>query len=427
MELDAMYAQLGVSAAVLQLGERVLESLKDRFAEIDATAEFNQAKVLHAMQSNRVNATCFAATTGYGYDDMGREILEKVYADCFHTEAALVRPQITCGTHALAVALSSQLRPGDELLSPVGRPYDTLEEVIGIRPSPCSLAEYGVQYRQVDLLPDGGFDYEGIRAAINDKTKLVTIQRSKGYQTRPSFSVKQIGELIRFIKEIKPDVLCMVDNCYGEFVERVEPSDVGADMIVGSLIKNPGGGLAPIGGYICGTAACVERCAYRLSAPGLGQEVGANLGVLPSFYQGFFLAPTVVAGALKGAIFAANIYEQLGFKVIPNSTESRHDIIQAVELGSREAMVAFCKGIQAAAPVDSYVTPEPWAMPGYDTDVIMAAGAFVQGSSIELSADGPIRPPYAVYFQGGLTWYHAKLGILQSLQKLVDAGIVTLA
>ncbi|MBQ2780202.1 MAG: methionine gamma-lyase family protein [Clostridia bacterium] len=427
MELDAMYAQLGVSAAVLQLGERVLESLKDRFAEIDATAEFNQAKVLHAMQNNRVNATCFAATTGYGYDDMGREILEKVYADCFHTEAALVRPQITCGTHALAVALSSQLGPGDELLSPVGRPYDTLEEVIGIRPSPCSLAEYGVQYRQVDLLPDGSFDYDGIRAAINDKTKLVTIQRSKGYQTRPSFSVKQIGELIHFIKSIKPDVLCMVDNCYGEFVERVEPSDVGADMIVGSLIKNPGGGLAPIGGYICGTAACVERCAYRLSAPGLGQEVGANLGVLPSFYQGFFLAPTVVAGALKGAIFAANIYEQLGFKVIPNSTESRHDIIQAVELGSREAMVAFCKGIQAAAPVDSYVTPEPWAMPGYDTDVIMAAGAFVQGSSIELSADGPIRPPYAVYFQGGLTWYHAKLGILQSLQKLVDAGIVTLA
>ncbi len=426
MELDAMYAQLGISPAVLQMGERVLESLKERFAEIDATAEYNQAKVLHAMQKNHVNATCFAATTGYGYDDVGREILEKVYADCFHTEAALVRPQITCGTHALAVALSSQLRPGDELLSPVGRPYDTLEEVIGIRPSPCSLAEYGVSYRQVDLLPDGTFDYEGVRAAINEKTRLVTIQRSKGYQTRPSFSVKQIGELIRFIKEIKPDVLCMVDNCYGEFVERIEPSDVGADMIVGSLIKNPGGGLAPIGGYICGTTACVERCAYRLSAPGLGQEVGANLGVLPAFYQGFFLAPTVVAGALKGAIFAANIYEQLGFKVIPNSTESRHDIIQAVELGSKEAMVAFCKGIQAAAPVDSYVTPEPWAMPGYDADVIMAAGAFVQGSSIELSADGPIRPPFAVYFQGGLTWYHAKLGILQSLQKLVDAGIVTL-
>ena len=426
MNREEMYSQLGVCPAVLNFGEQVLTSLKERFEAIDEVAEYNQAKVLHAMQKNRVSATCFAATTGYGYDDMGREVLEKVYADTFHTEAALVRPQITCGTHALAVALSSQLRPGDELLSPVGRPYDTLEEVIGIRESKCSLKEYGVSYRQVDLTPEGGFDYDGIRAAINEKTRLVTIQRSKGYQTRPSFSVAQIGELIAFVKSVKPDVLCMVDNCYGEFVEIQEPSDVGADMVVGSLIKNPGGGLAPIGGYICGTAECVERCAYRLSAPGLGQEVGANLGILPSFYQGFFLAPTVVAGALKGAIFAANIYERLGFPVIPNGTESRHDIIQAVELGSREAMVAFCRGIQAAAPVDSYVTPEPWAMPGYDDDVIMAAGAFVQGSSIELSANGPIRPPYAVYFQGGLTWYHAKLGILQSLQKLYEAGIVTL-
>ena len=426
MNREDIYRQLGVCPAVLHFGEQVLDSLKERFEAIDEVAEYNQAKVLHAMQKNRVSATCFAATTGYGYDDMGREVLEKVYADTFHTEAALVRPQITCGTHALAVALSAQLRPGDELLSPVGRPYDTLEEVIGIRESKCSLKEYGVSYRQVDLTPEGGFDYDGIRAAINEKTRLVTIQRSKGYQTRPSFSVAQIGELIAFVKSVKPDVLCMVDNCYGEFVEMQEPSDVGADMVVGSLIKNPGGGLAPIGGYICGTAECVERCAYRLSAPGLGQEVGANLGILPSFYQGFFLAPTVVAGALKGAVFAANIYERLGFPVIPNGTESRHDIIQAVELGSREAMVAFCRGIQAAAPVDSYVTPEPWAMPGYDDDVIMAAGAFVQGSSIELSADGPIRPPYAVYFQGGLTWYHAKLGILQSLQKLYEAGIVTL-
>ena len=426
MNRDDMYAQLGVSPKVLEFGEQVLEDLKERFEAIDEVAEYNQAKVLNAMQKNRVSAACFAATTGYGYDDMGREVLEKVYADCFHTEAALVRPQITCGTHALAVALSAQLRPGDELLSPVGRPYDTLEEVIGIRESKCSLMEYGVSYRQVDLLPDGSFDYDGIRAAINDKTRLVTIQRSKGYQTRPSFSVAQIGELIAFVKSLKPDVLCMVDNCYGEFVEMTEPSDVGADMVVGSLIKNPGGGLAPIGGYICGTAECVERCAYRLSAPGLGQEVGANLGILPAFYQGFFLAPTVVAGALKGAIFAANIYERLGYRVIPTAAEPRHDIIQAVELGSPEAMVAFCRGIQAAAPVDSYVTPEPWAMPGYDDQVIMAAGAFVQGSSIELSADGPIRAPYAVYFQGGLTWYHAKLGILQSLQKLTEAGIVTL-
>ena len=421
-----MYATLGISSQVYDFGEQIIDSLKDRFAAIDRTAEYNQAKVLHAMQKNRISASCFAATTGYGYDDIGREKLEQVYADTFHTEAALVRPQITCGTHALAVALSANLLPGDELLSPAGGPYDTLEEVIGIRESPCSLKEYGVSYRQVDLLPDGTFDYDSIPAAINERTKLITIQRSKGYATRPTFSVKQIGELIAFCKAIKPDVTVMVDNCYGEFVELLEPSDLGADMIVGSLIKNPGGGLAPIGGYIAGTKKCVDRCAFRLSAPGLGQEVGANLGLLPSLYQGFFLSPTVVAGALKGAIFAANIYERLGFKVVPNGTESRHDIIQAVEFGSSEGMLAFCQGIQAAAPVDSFATPVPWAMPGYDAEVVMAAGAFVQGSTMELSADGPIRPPYAVYFQGGLTWNHAKIGILMSLQKLVEAKVVTL-
>ncbi|MBR6220570.1 MAG: methionine gamma-lyase family protein [Clostridia bacterium] len=423
MELTNMYAALGVSEAVYRFGEDVLRGLKARFEKVDAVAEYNQAKVIAAMQKNRVSAPCFAATTGYGYDDVGRDTLEKVYADVFHTEAALVRPQITCGTHALAVALSANLLPGDELLSPVGRPYDTLEEVIGIRESKCSLKEYGVSYRQVDLTEEGGFDWDGIRAAVNEKTKLVTIQRSKGYATRPTFSVGQIGELIAFIKAIKPDLTVMVDNCYGEFVETLEPSDVGADMTVGSLIKNPGGGLAPVGGYIAGSAACVSRCAYRLSAPGLGQEVGANLGMMPALYQGLFLAPTVVAGALKGAIFAANCYERLGFRVVPTGGEDRHDIIQAVALGSPEAMRAFCHGIQAAAPVDSYVIPEPWPMPGYDSDVIMAAGAFVQGSSIELSADGPIRPPYAVYFQGGLTWYHAKLGILMSLQKLAEAGL----
>ena len=421
-----MYASLGLSAPVYDFGEQILEDLKPRFETIDKIAEYNQAKVLKAMQKNRVSASCFAATTGYGYDDIGREKLERVYADTFHTEAALVRPQITCGTHALTVALSANLLPGDELLSPAGGPYDTLEEVIGIRESPCSLKEYGVSYRQVDLLPDGTFDYEKIPAAINERTKLITIQRSKGYATRPTFSVKQIGELIAFCKAIKPDVVVMVDNCYGEFVELIEPSDVGADMIVGSLIKNPGGGLAPIGGYIAGTKKCVDRCAYRLSAPGLGQEVGANLGLLPSLYQGFFLSPTVVAGALKGAIFAANIYERLGFRVIPNATESRHDIIQAVEFGTPEGMLAFCEGIQAAAPVDSFATPVPWAMPGYDAEVVMAAGAFVQGSTMELSADGPIRPPYAVYFQGGLTWCHAKIGILMSLQKLVEADLVKL-
>ena len=425
-ELLQLYNTMGISPAVYSYGQKALETLKERFEAIDQVAEHNQAKVIAAMQKNRVSAACFAATTGYGYDDVGRDNLEKVYADVFHTEAALVRPQITCGTHALTVALSANLLPGDELLSPVGLPYDTLQEVIGIRPSACSLAEYGVSYRQVDLLADGTFDYEGIRAAINKKTKLVTIQRSKGYATRPTFSVQQIGELIAFCKSIKPDVLVMVDNCYGEFVETIEPSDVGADMTVGSLIKNPGGGLAPIGGYICGTESCISRCAYRLSAPGLGQEVGANLGLMTSLYQGLFLAPTVVAGAEKGAIFAANLYEPLGFRCVPNATESRHDIIQAVELGSEEGMIAFCKGIQAAAPVDSFATPMPWDMPGYNDKVIMAAGAFVQGSSIELSADGPIRPPYAVYFQGGLTWCHAKLGILMSLQKMVDADLVKL-
>ena len=424
MEIKKQYEALGISSEVYARGEAVLSALKERFDAIDRMAEYNQAKVLLAMRKNKVNAQCFAATTGYGYDDFGRDKLEAVYADVFHTEAALVRPQITCGTHALTVALSANLLPGDELLSPVGLPYDTLQEVIGIRESRCSLKEYGVSYRQADMKPDGSFDWDAIRAAINEKTKLVTIQRSKGYATRPSFSVAQIGELIAFVKSVKPDVLVMVDNCYGEFVEETEPSDVGADMTVGSLIKNPGGGLAPIGGYICGTKECVERCAYRLSAPGLGQEVGANLGILPSFYQGLFLSPTVVAGALKGAIFAANLYEQLGFRVIPTGAEERHDIIQAVELGSREGMLAFCKGIQLAAPVDSYVDPVPGDMPGYNDQVIMAAGAFVQGSSIELSADGPIRPPYAVYFQGGLTWYHAKLGILTSLQKMLDAGLV---
>ena len=424
--MNDMYKKFGIADKVTEFSEEILARLEERFKKIDETAEYNQMKVIRAMQDNRVSAACFAGTTGYGYNDIGRDTLESVYASCFNTEAALVRPQITCGTHALATALSANLLPGDELLSPVGKPYDTLEEVIGIRKSDCSLAEYGVVYRQVDLLPDGTFDYDGIRKAINDKTKLVTIQRSKGYQMRPTFSVKQIGELIAFVKSIKPDVICMVDNCYGEFVDKIEPSDVGADMTVGSLIKNPGGGLAPIGGYICGSRRCIERCSYRLSAPGLGREVGASLSVMTSLYQGLFLAPTVVASALKGAIFAANIYQKLGFNVVPDAVEPRHDIIQSVELGSAERMIEFCRGIQKAAPVDSYVTPEPYAMPGYSSDVIMAAGAFVQGSSIELSADGPVRAPYAIYFQGGLTWPHAKLGIMMSLEMLYEKGLVSL-
>ena len=423
-ELQKAYEALGISEKVFQLGQKQEAELKDRFEEVDRVAQLNQLKVIQAMQKAKVSEACLLGTTGYGYNDIGRDTLEQVYANIFHTEDALVRPQITCGTHALALALMSNLRPGDELLSPVGKPYDTLEEVIGIRPSRGSLAEYGISYRQVDLLEDGAFDYERIRTAINEKTKLVTIQRSKGYQTRPTLSVTRIGELISFIKGIKPDVLCMVDNCYGEFVETMEPSDVGADLVVGSLIKNPGGGLAPIGGYLAGKKECIENAAFRLTSPGLGKEVGASLGVLPSLYQGLFLAPTVVASALKSAIFAANLYEKAGFSVIPNGTESRHDIIQAVTLKSPEGVEAFCQGIQAAAPVDSFVTPEPWDMPGYDSQVIMAAGAFVSGSSIELSADGPMKEPYAVYFQGGLTWPHGKLGILTTYQKMVDKGLI---
>lgn len=426
MDLSEMYAGMGIGKQVYEYGEAVLEKLVKRFREIDNTAEYNQLKVVKAMQECKVSEACMLGTTGYGYNDLGRDTLEEVYARVFHTESALVRPQITCGTHALALALMSNLRPGDELLSPVGKPYDTLEEVIGIRPSRGSLAEYGVTYRQVDLLPDGGFDYDGIREAVNERTRLVTIQRSKGYQTRPTLSVERIGELIAFIRGIRPDIVCMVDNCYGEFVETEEPSDVGADMVVGSLIKNPGGGLAPIGGYIAGRRECVENAAFRLTSPGLGKEVGASLGVLKDFYQGLFLAPTVTASALKGAIFAANLYEPLGFAVVPDGDESRHDIIQAITFGTPEGVIAFCQGIQAAAPVDSHVTPEPWDMPGYDAKVIMAAGAFVSGSSIELSADGPVKPPYAVYFQGGLTWAHAKFGILRTLQSLADKGLVSL-
>ncbi|AOZ96355.1 methionine gamma-lyase family protein [Butyrivibrio hungatei] len=424
---EVMFESLGISKNVYEFGEKILKELEPRFKKIDEIAEYNQLKVIKAMQDNKVSEACLLGTTGYGYNDIGREKLEAVYASVFHTEDALVRPQITCGTHALALALMSNLRPGDMLFSPVGKPYDTLEEVIGIRPSKGSLAEYGVEYSQVDLLPDGSFDFDNIKKTLleHSNIKLVTIQRSKGYQTRPTLSVERIGELISFIKGIKKDVYCMVDNCYGEFVETIEPTDVGADMVVGSLIKNPGGGLAPIGGYIAGKKECVENAAFRLTSPGLGKEVGASLGILPQFYQGFFLAPTVTASALKGAIFAANIYEKLGFDVVPNGKEDRYDIIQAVTFGKPEGVIAFCEGIQSAAPVDSFVTPEPWDMPGYDAQVIMAAGAFVSGSSIELSADGPIKEPYSVFFQGGLTWPHAKYGILKTLQKMCDAKLVS--
>lgn len=426
--LKDYYINAGIDEDIYNFCDNIQKGLGERFKEIDSTAEYNQIKVLSALRKHKTSTACFEASTGYGYDDIGRETLESVYAEIFGAESALVRPQLTCGTHALTVALSAILRPGDELLSPVGRPYDTLEGVIGIKQDnpPCSLKEFGITYRQADLLPDGTFDYNAIREAINDKTKLVTIQKSKGYETRPTFSVKQIGELVSFIKSVKPGIICMVDNCYGEFTERTEPVQAGADLCVGSLIKNPGGGLAPAGGYIAGRKELVDMCAYRLTAPGLGKETGATLGLNRSFFQGLFLAPVVTASALKGAIFAASLYEKLGFAVVPSASAPRYDIIQAVTLGSEEALVSFCKGIQAASPVDSHVTPEPYAMPGYHSDVIMAAGAFIQGSSIELSADGPVEPPYAVYFQGGLTWYHAKFGIMMSLQYLKDAGIVNI-
>ena len=426
--MRSIYRQFGITDKVLDYAAPVLKGLEERFRQIDETAEYNQLRIIKAMQEAHIGEASLKGTTGYGYDDIGREGLEKVYAHYFHTEDALVRPQITCGTHALALALMSNLRPGDILLSAAGAPYDTLQEVIGIRPSRGSLAEYGIGYRQVDLLPDSTFDFEGIRAALikEPSIRLVTIQRSKGYQDRRTLSVQKIGEAISMIKAVRPDVVCMVDNCYGEFVERTEPSDAGADMIVGSLIKNPGGGLAPIGGYIAGTAECVENAAVRLTSPGLGKEVGATLDVLPSFFQGFFMGPSVTASALKGAILAANLYEPLGFKVLPDSREDRHDIIQAITFGTPEGVIAFCQGIQAASPVDSFVACEPAPMPGYDSQVIMAAGAFVSGSSIELSADGPIKPPYNVYFQGGLTWPHAKLGILKTLQNLLDRELVKL-
>lgn len=424
--MNEMYQQFGVSDAVLKYAEKTEQNLKERFAAIDANAEYCQLKVIKAMQEHRVSEGCFEGSTGYGYNDLGRETLEAVYASVFHAEDALVRAQITCGTHALALAMAANLRPGDEILSPVGKPYDTLESVIGIKDAPGSLKEFGITYRQVDLNPDGSFAFDRIREAISSKTKLVEIQRSKGYATRPTLSVERIGELVSFIRSIKPDVICMVDNCYGEFTEPIEPTDVGADLCVGSLIKNPGGGLAPCGGYIVGKKEYIEQCAYRLTSPGLGKEVGASVGLNRNFFQGLFLAPVVTAGALKGAIYAASLYEGLGFPVVPNGTEPRYDIIQAVTLGSREGLLAFCKGIQAAAPVDSYVTPEPWDMPGYSDQVIMAAGAFYQGSSIELSADGPLCEPYNVYFQGGLTWYHAKLGILMSLNEMHKAGLIKL-
>ena len=420
-------ASFGISDRVLAFSEECLDELQQRFLEIDNMAEYNTYRVMESFQRSHVSEAHLKGTTGYGYDDIGRDTLEKVYAAYFHTEDALVRPQIVSGTHALTLALRGNLRPGDTLLSVSGRPYDTLEEVIGIRPSRGSLKEYGISYKEVPLLPDSSFDREGIREALKDPSvRLIEIQRSRGYQTRKSLSVSLIGDVIAFMKELRPDVTVLVDNCYGEFIEEKEPSEVGADMVVGSLIKNPGGGLAPTGGYIAGKKECIENAAVFLTSPGLGKEVGASLQVLPSMYQGFFLGPVVAAAALKGAVFAARAFEKLGFHVFPGSDERRADIIQAITLQDPEKLIAFCQGIQSASPVDSFVEAQPAPMPGYDSDVIMAAGAFVSGSSIELSADGPMREPYNVYFQGGLTFPHAKYGIIKAIQNLLDRDLISL-
>ena len=425
-KLQKLYESLGLSKDVFELGEKTEKTLEERFKKLDQVAEYNQLKVLNAFRSHRVSEAHFVPTTGYGSDDLGRDTLEEVYAEIFGAESALVRAQLVSGTHALSTALSGNLRPGDELLYISGGPYDTLEGVIGIRKERGCLFEYGVTYNQVELLDGGEFDFDKIKAAINNKAKIVAIQRSRGYSTRPTLSVEKIGKAIEFVKSINPKLICMVDNCYGEFVEEIEPTQVGADMIVGSLIKNPGGGLAPIGGYIAGTYECVENAACRLTAPGLGKELGANLGVNRSFYQGLFLAPTVVASSLKSAIFASCIYENLGYETFPGSSEERYDIIQSINLLEPKALCAFCEGIQKAAPIDSFVTPVPSDMPGYESKVIMAAGAFISGASIELSADAPMREPYTVFFQGGLTFQHGKIGVLYSLQKLIDAGIINL-
>ena len=420
MLLDGVYESIGISRNVRKYGEEILKGLKERFDRIDETAEYNQLKVIRAMQENRVSEACLYASSGYGYNDIGRDTLEKVYASVFRTEDALVRPQITCGTHALAVALAGNLRPGDELLSPVGKPYDTLEEVIGIRgKGNGSLADWGVGYREVALRPDGSPDLEAIRRAVTPEVKLVEIQRSKGYEWRKSLFIEDIRAICSCVKEVNPSVICMVDNCYGEFAEKEEPCQAGADLAVGSLIKNPGGGMALTGAYVAGRSDLVEQVSYRLTSPGIGAEVGASLGMNRGMYQGFFMAPHVVAESMKTALLAARMLEILGYEVCPPSSEARGDIIQAVKLGSADKLCAFCQGIQAGSPVDSYVTPEPWDMPGYENQVIMAAGTFVSGASIEISADGPLREPYIAYMQGGLPNESGKHAVLCAVSRML--------
>lgn len=414
-----------IEKKVLELIKQAENEVLSEFEALDDIMAYNQYKVLSALQKNRIADMHFAWNTGYGYDDPGREAIERVYADIFGTEAALVRPTIVNGTHALAITLIGVLRPGDELIYCSGGPYDTLEEVIGIRgEGKGSLKDYGITYKQVELLPDGSIDLETLGKTISDKTKMVSVQRATGYGWRKSITVNQIEDLAKFVHQIRGDIVCMADNCYGEFLDIKEPTNVGIDVMAGSLIKNPGGGLALTGGYVCGRDDLIEKISYRMTCPGIGGECGLTFGQTRSMLQGIFMAPKVVNGAVKGAILCAKVYEMLGYEVCPGTKDNRSDIIQAVKLGSPEAVVAFCEGIQAAAPIDAHVTPVPWEMPGYESEVVMAAGAFVQGSSIELSADAPIREPYNVYFQGGLTYEHSKFGVLKSVNQLYTKGLL---
>ncbi|NLO40112.1 MAG: hypothetical protein GX115_11680 [Ruminiclostridium sp.] len=428
IKTDIFHEMFGIAPRLIAKAATAEERCRSIFDRIDSIAAWNQGKVIRAMQKYRVSDTHFNSSTGYGYNDRGREILEQVYAEVFKAEDALVRHQITCGTHALALCLYGVLRPGDEMLSVTGKPYDTLEEIIGIRGEAGngSLKDYGVSYRQVELLEDGGIDFDSVAKAITAKTKMVFLQRSRGYAWRDPVTVEDIEKTVVFVKQIKNDVVVMVDNCYGEFTAQREPVEAGADIVAGSLIKNPGGGLALSGGYVVGRKDLVEQASYRMTVPGLGREVGATLGQNRALYQGLFIAPHTVAQSLKGAAFAASLLESLGYETCPAFDQERSDIIQAIRLNSPEAVIAFCRGIQKASPVDSFVTPEPWEMPGYDCPVIMAAGAFVQGSSIELSADAPIRPPYTAYLQGGLVYDHVRIGVLCAVQELLNNALLQL-
>lgn len=418
--------ELKIDPGILEKISEAEAQLKDAFAKLDDVTEYNQYKVLAALQKNRISDMHFAWNTGYGYNDPGREVTEQVFADLFGCEEAIVRPIIVNGTHALTLTLTGILRPGDEMIYCTGKPYDTLEQVIGIKgqPGDGSLADYGVTYKQVELKDDGSIDLEALREAISPRTKMVCMQRAAGYGWRRSLTIDEIGECCRFVKSIDPSIICMADNCYGEFLDTREPTEAGIDVMAGSLIKNPGGGLALTGGYIAGRADLIRLVSYRLTSVGIGKECGLTFGQTRTMLQGLFMAPKVVNGALKGAMLCAKVFENMGYEVCPGAEDERSDIIQCVKLGTPERLVAFCQGIQAAAPVDSFVTPLPWDMPGYDDQVIMAAGAFVQGSSIELSADGPLREPYIVYFQGGLTYEYSKIGVIKAMQAMKEKDIL---